>query len=143
MLDGYFKEAEGTTTVIDTELGFIYGLDIGLMDLEGYVEYSSSVSYETPDGIGTGATLTTFRGGEEWETYTIVIFGDLNGDGVIDIYDASILAAMVNGDMELEEGDVLLFAADLNGDTAVDIYDLAILNAVVNGETEIGQVPLA
>ena len=143
MLDGYFKAAEGSTTVIDTELGYIYGLDIGLSDLEDYVDYSSSVSYETPDGIGTGMTLTTYRGGEEWETYTIVIFGDLNGDGVIDIYDASILAAIVNGDMELEEGDAILFAADLNGDTAVDIYDLAILNAVVNGETEIAQVPLA
>ncbi|MBE6783819.1 MAG: hypothetical protein E7536_07380 [Ruminococcaceae bacterium] len=143
MLDGYFKAEEGTTTVIDTELGYIYGLDIGLADLEGYVDYSSSVSYETPDGIGTGMTLTTYRGGVEWETYTIIIFGDLNGDGVIDIYDASILAAIVNGDMELEEGDAILFAADLNGDTAVDIYDLAILNAVVNGETEITQVPLA
>ena len=141
MLDGYFKAAEGSTTVIDEELGYIYGLDIGLSDLEGYVEYSSSVSYETPDGIGTGMTLTTFRGGEVWEEYTIVIFGDLNGDGVIDIYDSSILAAIVNGDIEFEEGDAILFAADLNGDTAVDIYDLAILNAVVNGEVEIEQVP--
>ena len=142
MLDGYFKVAEGSTTVIDEKLGYIYGLEVGLTDLEGYVEYSKSVSYETPDGIGTGMTLTTFRGGEEWETYTIVIFGDLNGDGVIDIYDSSVLAAIVNGDMELEEGDVLLFAADLNGDTAVDIYDLAILNSVVNGETEIAQIPM-
>ena len=143
MLDGYFKAAEGSTTVIDKELGFIYGLDIGLSDLEGYVEYSKSVSYETPDGIGTGMVVTTYRSGEEWETYTLIIFGDLNGDGVIDIYDASILAAIVNGDMELEEGDAILFAADLNGDTVADIYDLAILNSVVNGETEIGQVPLA
>ena len=142
MLDGYFKAAEGTTTVLDTELMYIYGLEIGLTDLEGFVEYSSGVSYETPDGIGTGMTLVTFRDGEVWETYTIVIFGDLNSDGVIDIYDSSILAAIVNGDMEPEEGDVILFAADLNGDTAVDIYDLAILNSVVNGETEITQVPL-
>ena len=142
MLDGYFREATGSTTVINKELGYIYGLDIGLMDLEGYVEYSKSVSYETPDGIGTGMLLTTYRDGEEWETYTIIIFGDLNGDGVIDIYDASVLAAIVNGDMELEEGHPILFAADLNGDTAVDIYDLAIINAVVNGETEIGQIPL-
>ena len=143
MLDGYFRAATGSTTVIDEELGFIYGLEIGLDDLEGYVEYSKSVSYETTDGIGTGMLLTTYRDGEIWATYTIIIFGDLNGDGVIDIYDASILAAIVNGDMELEEGDAILFAADLNGDTAVDIYDLAILNAVVNGETEISQLPLA
>ncbi len=141
MLEGYFKAAENSTTVIDEELGYIYGLDIGLSDLEGFVEYSSSVSYETPDGIGTGMTLTTFRGGEEWKNYIIVIFGDLNADGVIDIYDASILAAIVNGDIEFNEGAVELFAADLNGDTAIDIYDLAILNAVVNGEVEIEQVP--
>ena len=141
MLAGYFKAAEGSTTVINKELGLIYGLDIGLSDLEDYVDYSQSVTYEVSYGIGTGSIVTTYRNDEVWETYTIVIFGDLNGDGVIDIYDSSILAAIVNGDLETEEGDVILFAADLNGDTAVDIYDLAILNAVVNGETEISQVP--
>ena len=139
MLDGYFKEAEGSTTVLDTERGYIYGLDIGLMDLEGYVEYSVSVSYEIPDGIGTGMTLITFRDGNEWEKYTIIIFGDLNGDGVIDIYDSSVLAAIVNGDMEIEEGSAISFAADLNDDTAIDVFDLMILNAAVNGETEISQ----
>ncbi|MBQ7956758.1 MAG: hypothetical protein IJ279_01865 [Clostridia bacterium] len=143
MTGGYFREAEGSTTVINKELGLIYGLDIGLADIEEYVEYASNVSYELSDGVGTGSVVTTYRNSEEWESYTVVIFGDLNGDGVIDIYDASILAAIVNGDMVLEEEDVLLFAADLNSDTAVDIYDLAILNAVVNGETEISQAPVA
>ncbi len=142
MLGGYFREAEGTQTVINKDMGYIYGLDIGLSDLESHVEYATNVSYELSDGVGTGSVVTTYLNGEAWETYTVVIFGDLNGDGVIDIYDASILAAIVNGDMELEEGDVILFAADLNSDTAVDIYDLAILNAVVNGETEILQVPV-
>lgn len=139
MLEGYFRKAEGSTTVIDEELGIIYGLDIGLSDLEGYVEYSESVTVEISDGIGTESELTVYRNGELWKTYTIVIFGDLNGDGVIDIYDSSVLAAMVNGDMVAEEGSVISFAADLNDDTAVDIYDLAILNSVVNGETEISQ----
>ena len=142
MLGGFFRAAEGSTTVIDESTSYIYGLDIGLSDLEGYVEYASNVTYDLSAGVGTGSVVTTYRNGEKWETYTVVIFGDLNGDGVVDIYDASILAAIVNGDMELEEGDVILFAADLNNDTAVDIYDLAILNAVVNGETEISQVPM-
>ncbi len=143
MLGGYFREAADSTTVIDKELRFIYGLDIGLADLEGYVEYATNVTYELSAGVGTGSLVTTYRNGEEWENYTIIIFGDLNGDGVIDIYDASILAAIVNGDMELEENSPIIFAADLNGDTAIDIYDLAILNAVVNGETEISQTPIA
>ncbi len=138
-LEGYFRAAEGSTTVIDEESGYIYGLDIGLEDLEGYVEYSSGVSYVTSDSIGTGSVLIVYRGGEVWKTYTIVIFGDLNCDGVIDIYDASILAAIVNGDMEAQEDSPIAFAADLNGDTAIDVYDLAIINSVVNGETEISQ----
>ena len=141
MTGGYFREAEGSTTVINKELSFIYGLDIGLADIEEYVEYAANVSYELSDGVGTGSVVTTYLNGEEWEKYIVVIFGDLNCDGVIDIYDASILAAIVNGDMEVEEGSAISFAADLNGDTAIDIYDLAILNAVVNGETEIGQTP--
>ena len=143
MLGGYFKEEDGSTTVIDRERGYIYGLDIGLSDIEDYVDYSEDVTVELSDGVGTGSVVTTYRGEEEWETFVIIIFGDLNGDGVVDIYDASILAAIVNGDMELEDDSPILFAADLNNDTAIDIYDLAILNAVVNGETEIAQVPIA
>lgn len=142
MIGGYFKEEDGSTTVIDRELGFIYGLDIGLDDIEDYVDYAENVTVSLSDGVGTGSVVTTYRGEEEWETFVIIIFGDLNGDGVVDIYDASILAAIVNGDMDLEEDSPVLFAADLNGDTVADIYDLAILNSVVNGETEIGQVPL-
>ena len=138
-LEGYFKAAEGSTTVINEELGFIYGLDIGLENLEGYVEYSQSVTVELSQGVATGSVLTVYRDGEIWKTYTIVIIGDLNTDGVVDIYDASILAAMVNGDMEVEEDDPVFFAADLNDDTAIDVYDLAIINSVVNGETEVSQ----
>ncbi len=142
MTGGYFKEEDGSTTVIDRKLGFIYGLDVGLDDIEAFVDYSENVTVKLDNGVGTGAEVQTYLGEEEWETFVIVIFGDLNGDGVIDIYDASILAAIVNGDMELEDGSPILFAADLNCDTVADIYDLAILNSVVNGETEIGQVPL-
>ncbi len=138
-LEGYFRAAEGSTTVIDEELGLIYGLDIGLENLEGYVEYSESVTVKLSDGVGTGSILTVYRNGEIWKTYTIVIFGDLNGDGVVDIYDASILAAMVNGDMEVEEEDPIFFAADLYNDTAIDVYDLTTINSAVNGETEISQ----
>lgn len=138
-LEGYFKAAEGSATVIDEERGFIYGLDIGIESLEGYVEFSESVTVELSDGVGTGSVVTVYRNGEVWKTYTIVIFGDLNTDGVVDIYDASVFAAIVNGDMEVEENSAEFFAADLNDDTAIDIYDLAIINSVVNGETEVSQ----
>ncbi len=132
-----FIAQEGTDTVIDRERNFIYGLDIGIHDLEDYVDYAEGVAISAPDGYGTGTVITTIYNDEIQETFTIVIFGDLNGDGVIDIYDASTLAALVNGDIEAADGSAMAFAADLNGDTVADIYDLAIINAVVNGDMEI------
>ena len=132
-----FKIKEDSNAVIDRELGFIYGLDSGITDIEDYVEYAEGVTISAPDGYGTGTIITTIYDGEIQETFTVIIFGDLTGDGAIDVYDSSTLAALVNGDIEAEEGSPLAFAADLNGDTVADIYDLSILNAVVNGDMEL------
>ncbi len=132
-----FTAQEGTDTVIDRKTGFIYGLDMGITDIEDYVDYTEGVIISAPDGYGTGTVITTILDGEIQETFTVVIFGDLTGDGVIDIYDSSTLAALVNGDIETADGSPMAFAADLNGDTVADIYDLAILNAVVNGDMEL------
>ena len=146
MLDGYFKAAEGSTTVLDTELGYIYGLDIGLADLEGYVEYSSSVSYETPDGIGTGMTLTTFRGGEEWETYTIIIFGDLDGNSYVNSGDVSICLNEVHGmtGWSVEGGDeyahYLVKAANVRKDLFITVADYNMINLHALGMEVIDQV---
>ena len=52
------------TTVINKELGYIYGLDIGLDNIEDYVEYASNVTVELSDGVGTGSVVTTYRSGQ-------------------------------------------------------------------------------
>ena len=91
--------------------------------------------------FGTGTVVNFVVDGEVYESYTVVIFGDLNGDGVVDSYDYSVLAAMVNGDIEAEEGTALYFAADLFVDGAVDAYDLSVISAYVNGDAEITQTP--
>ncbi len=132
-----FVAQDGTDTVINRELGFIYGLDMGITDIEDYVDYAEGVTIDAPDGYGTGTVITVSFNGEVKEIFTVIIFGDLTGDGVVDIYDSSTLAALVNGDIETEDGSAMAFAADLNGDTVADIYDLAILNAVVNGDMEL------
>lgn len=78
--------------------------------------------------------------GEVYESYTIIIFGDLTGDGVIDIYDVSTLAAIVNGDIEVDDGSAISFASDVFADGACDIYDLSVISAVVNGDMTISQI---
>ncbi len=139
-----FEAADGSTTVIDRENNIIYGLsDEGLEDIEDYVVYEGGVvEYEFLDEyFGTGTVVNFVVDGEVYESYTVVIFGDLNGDGVVDSYDYSVLAAMVNGDIEVEEGSALYFAADIFVDGAVDAYDLSVISSYVNGDTEISQTP--
>lgn len=57
-------------------------------------------------------------------TFTIILLGDINGDGAVDIYDAILLALAFDtapGDPKWDPN------ADLNHDSAVDIYDAIIL----------------
>lgn len=134
--------AEGKDTVIDAENKIIYGLEVGIESLDDFVTVQGyTIEYTYFNGtFGTGTKVDCVYNGEIKETYYVVVFGDLTGDGVIDIYDASVLAALVNGDMEFDEDSVFNFAADLNNDTVSDIYDLSILNSVVNGETDLTQI---
>ena len=142
-ISAYFIEAEGSTTVIDEETGFIYGLEEGIADLEGFVEYAGgTVEYvKTAEGFGTGTVVNFVVNGEVLYTYTIVILGDVTGDGVVDTFDSTKLAEVVNGDIELEKDSAEEFAADIeNNDKVADTYDLTTLYAVVNGDIELSQV---
>ncbi len=141
--EAYFGAAEGSTTVIDKERGIIYGLEEGLYDLEDFVQYEGgTLEYtETANGFGTGTVVNFVVDGEICESYTIIIFGDLTGDGVVDTYDTVLLASVVNLDIELEEGSSVAIAADVsNNDAVVDTYDLVYLYRVVNGDSVLPQV---
>jgi hypothetical protein len=87
-------------------LGFAYGN----YTLEAFVE---PVSNET--NTGNNIVLT-------WIVITIP--GDLNGDFMVDIYDAIILANAYNSK---PGGQYWNPNADINGDNIVDIYDAIIL----------------
>ncbi|SEH65021.1 Carbohydrate binding module (family 6) [Ruminococcus flavefaciens] len=57
------------------------------------------------------------------------ILGDLNGDGIVDIFDlCSMRNAAVDGDAERFE------AADINGDSVIDENDLVLLKKFISGE---------
>lgn len=134
--------ADGTGTVVDKERGLIYGIDEGIYSLEGYVDvegYTLEYTYLS-DSFGTGTRVDCLLNGQIKETYYIVVFGDLSGDAVIDTYDATILAAIANFDIQVEDGSVMALAADIaNNDGVADTYDLATIFAVVNGDCVISQ----
>lgn len=139
---GYtFEVAEGSDAVIDTEKGFIYGLEEGVSSLDGYVrcEGCELVITQTDNGFGTGTKVEVVHKNEVVETYYIVIFGDVTGDGFVDSFDVSVLCAAANFETEFEENSAYAFAADLNGDEFVDSFDCSVIISAANYETTIPQ----
>ena len=75
--------------------------------------------------MSASADLTTLAMPED------VLYGDVNGDGEIDITDAGLLIQYCNGLRELTEEQ--LAAVDLNGDGEVSLADAALLVQYCNG----------
>ena len=62
-------------------------------------------------------------------SYTIVIFGDVNGDGWYDGTDAITVSCIANGMLTREQvGDAVWMAADCNHDGVIDQSDVDLLN---------------
>lgn len=127
---------EDMPTVIDTENKYIYGITAG-ESIEDYINVNNG-SYEliaNSSGVtnGTGATVNVKNAsGTVVDTYTVIVFGDVNGDGDVSVVDANIIKnATVGG---VIDGEVLNVAADVNGDGVVVAADSNIVkNATVGG----------
>ena len=140
---------DGTTgafgeVVTDEETGFttgyLYGVTAGeaaegyfaLVDAEaGTVEWTLGTASNV-NGTGAVATVKDTKGNAVAE-YTLVIFGDVNGDASVTATDkAAVSKAALGG---VIEGDANTKAADVNGDAAVTATDsAAVSKAALGGE---------
>lgn len=128
-------------TIIDEARGFIYGLVDAEVEVitdlvaQGYIEVVGNGHVEaTPvagrNNLGTGAEVKFINDntGEVVATYYIVIFGDNNGDAVIegtDVVDLLNFCAWVE-DTKYDYEDMSIpqvFAMDVNGDNILDGTD--------------------
>lgn len=140
---------EGSTTVIDTEsdTNYIYGFNSIFSDEMDILDDSTIFKYVTLTGnatielipndmgmISTGALLRLYdASGHFLDEYTIVVFGDINGDNCIDLTDSGLL---IDGYLYMEEwswGDTVrdnatFFSCDVNGDDEVDSSDYGPFN---------------
>lgn len=67
---------------------------------------------------------------EQVDSYTILIYGDVNGDGLCDAQDAYIVDCIINGLLTKETvGNAVWLAADCNHDGNVDYSDYLLLNS--------------
>ncbi len=131
------------TGVIDGDKNYIYGIPAGTTaeDLKEYFTVSNGTFdvIANNDGYanGTGATLVVKDlSGNEINYYTLVIFGDVNGDGVVTATDtASIKLATLGATIE---GDANNMAADVNGDGSISATDTATVKlSTLGGEITI------
>ncbi len=81
--------------------------------------------------VGNGCSISIIADMEYVQTVTVVMPGDISGDGIIDSLDNLMLSRYVNNGTELTEAELL--AADINGDGVADAVDADILAAMILG----------
>ena len=137
--------AYDSQAVIDKDRMFVYGFDVGMgttAELKQKVVASGSGTIKvvyTDYGLGTGAKINVLSDNTVVKSYTIIIFGDVNGDAVIDTNDSSDVLSAASGLKDYED-DCIIMAADLNGDGSVDTMDSGIIFSVASAIIDLDQV---
>ena len=91
--------------------------------------------------IGTGYKINLkLPDGTKTETYTVLIFGDLSGDGTINANDISIQANLLAGNISRDE--IYMLAGDVvNYGDGITQEDVDYLSLVTMGKATLSQVP--
>jgi subtilisin family serine protease len=137
--------ANGTNTVINKQKLFIYGLTPSASSLDGIVEVTGGATLQTSNtggsSLGTGTIVNVMINGGIIETYKIIIFGDVNGDGNIDSIDAGKIVDIQNYMTSWDPvADAAFYkAADVNGDGNIDSIDAGLLVDSQNYMAQIDQ----
>lgn len=132
--------AQGTT-IIDEANGYIYGLTHGdfggVSDIvgQGYVTVEGDGTVEAEYNVnailGTGSTVTLKDSkGEVVETYTVIIFGDMDGDGFVtpdDLFDVSLWYAYMESQVIYDEPSASPYAFAMDVDGSGDVGDADML----------------
>ena len=118
--------------VLNDASGLIYGLSAGIDSIDEYTQIELDGYYwdYTPAryGFGTGSTALLTNGEDVIDGYTVVIFGDINGDGWYDGNDAFLVNLIVAGMLDRDDvGEAIWTAADCNHDGVIDELDVDLL----------------
>ena len=128
----------GTTGVIDTENKYVYGVTAG----DAATLYFEALNGGTINMVandagatnGTGAQLQLLDAqGGVLDTYTLIIFGDVDGDSAVSVADSITIAQYVEGAVSALPSAVALFAADVDHDTSISVADVISVNQYVEG----------
>lgn len=121
---GYLRRIDLNTTVEEIKDQFTND-DLYFYDINGNV-------LEDEDVIGTGTQIKLLNGSEVVDTKTVVITGDITGDGLINNRDVSMMNKAIVGTVDAEEYQML--AVDVNGDGYVNNRDAAMVARYLVGK---------
>ncbi len=129
------------TPVVNTTRKFIYGLSLGGLKIENIfpVGGATVTVTKTVQGSGTGTKVKLSFSGMIIATYTVILFGDVNGDGNIDGGDNSILIDLCNYYYNWTNNPDKRFAGDVNSDGIIDENDASIIIDCMNWVVGINQ----
>lgn len=112
---------------------FVHGFKVGTSVEKVKKNLGDGVTIKTDnDSIGTGDKIT-YNG----ETYLVVVYGDLTGDGIIDIADLLKMRKYLLGDGNLSG--VYKESARVTKDNEIDVADLLKMRQYLLGDSEISQ----
>jgi hypothetical protein len=122
------------TPVINSTRRFIYGLIPGGFSIEFFETVGGASVAVTPtqQGSGTGTRIRLSFGGSLLSTLTVVVFGDVNGDGNIDDGDSGQIIDYENYLYNWAGNADKRFAADVNGDGNIDSTDAGVVTDSLN-----------
>lgn len=125
--------ASSKLTTIDSENGLIYGITPGSTTLNDFVTLGASdytLEYDNKfEKVGTGSVVNLICDDSVADSYTVVIFGDTDGDGWYNGQDAVMVSMLANGMLTREQvGEAVYMAADCNHDGVIDQADVDLLN---------------
>ena len=86
-------------------------------------DYSVSTEKNGSAYCGTNTVITVYDDQNNIvDTYTLVVQGDINGDGVCDVFDCTLADMAANGYATVDGA--FLEAGDFDYDSEVSVYDL-------------------
>lgn len=127
------KAADGADVSIDEAAGIISGSSLVNRKADSVKDVLANrnvtVSSDS-DRVGTGDRVTVYDAdGNVYKEFGVVIFGDVNGDGVYDGQDSMLVNCLANGMLSKESvGDEAYMAADCNRDGVIDRLDVDLLS---------------
>lgn len=126
--DGYNINIGKEKTITGIEANVSVDTFVGsMLNASGCDVISADKTIKTV-GTGTKFNVVKWIDGSVADTYTAVLFGDVDGDGKYDGADAYKVNLMVNGHLTKEQvGNEIWAAADCNHDGVIDASDVALL----------------